>query len=108
MPLQLLPADTQPLETGSQGKGETNLISAYTSSAIKLTDRLDATIGLNGQFFTLNNSWTIEPRAALKWQLSPKNSLSIAYGLHSRTERTDVYFVRQNGKEVNKDLGLTK
>lgn len=108
MQLQLVPIDAQPLETVSKGKGETNLISAYTSSAIKLNDRLDATIGLNGQFFTLNNSWTIEPRAALKWQMSSKNSLAIAYGLHSRTERTDVYFVQQNGKQVNKDLGFTK
>lgn len=111
MDLRLAPVYTKPLENISEGKGNTNLISAYTSSLINFNDKISATLGVNGQFLTLNDSWTIEPRAALKWQASSKNSFGIAYGLHSRMEKMDVYFVKtkSTGDElVNKNLDFTK
>ena len=111
MNLKLAPFDTHPLETISDGKGNTNLISAYTTSLFNFNDRISATLGVNGQLLTLNDSWTIEPRAAIKWQASSRSSFGIAYGLHSRMEKMDVYFVktRATGDElVNKNLDFTK
>ncbi len=111
MDLQLSPFDTEPLETVSKGDGNTNLMSAYTSSLFDFNDKLSATLGINGQLLTLNNNWTIEPRAAIKWQASSKSSFGFAYGLHSRMERTDVYYVKvkeSGDKLVNKDLDFTK
>jgi len=111
MDLKLAPFDGQPLETISEGKGNTNLISAYTSSLLDINDKLSATVGINGQLLTLNNSWTIEPRVAIKWQASSKSSLGLAYGLHSRMEKMDVYFVKTQAtvdKLVNKDMDFTK
>lgn len=111
MNFKLAPFDTKPLETISEGKGNTNLISGYTSSLINFNDRFSASLGMNGQLLTLNNSVTIEPRAAVKWQASSKSSFGLAYGLHSRMEKLDVYFVRtkdSNGEPVNKDLDFTK
>lgn len=111
MNLMLSPFDSQPLETISKGKGNTNLISAYSSSLINISDKISATVGINGQLLTLNNNWTIEPRAAIKWQASSKNSLSLAYGLHSRMEKLDIYFVKTNeaGNEyANRNLDFIK
>lgn len=111
MDMKLAPFYNEPLETISQGKGNTNLVSAYTSSLFNFSDNLSATVGVNGQWLTLNNSWTVEPRAAIKWQASPKSSWGLAYGLHSRMEKMDVYYVKTaaTGDElVNKDLGFTK
>lgn len=111
MDMQLAPFYTEPLETISQGKGNTNLVSAYTSSLFNLSDKVSATLGVNGQWLTLNDSWTVEPRAAIKWQASSKSSWGLAYGLHSRMEKMDVYYVktRTTGDElVNKELGVTK
>ncbi|MDR2917692.1 MAG: TonB-dependent receptor [Tannerella sp.] len=111
MDFDLAPLYTEPMEQISEGKGNTNLISAYTSSLFNLNDRISATIGVNGQFLSLNNHWTIEPRAAVKWQASSKSSFGLAYGLHSRMEKMDVYFVKTNatGNDmVNKDLDFTK
>lgn len=93
MDFDLAPFYTEPLEQISEGKGNTNLISGYTSSLLSFNDNLSATLGLNGQLLTLNNTWTIEPRAAIKWQASSKSSFGLAYGLHSRMEKMDVYFV---------------
>lgn len=107
----LAPFYTQPLEQISKGKGNTNLLSAYTSSLFNINDQVSATLGVNGQILMLNNNWTIEPRAAIKWQASQKSSFGLAYGLHSRMEKMDVYFVKTQatGNElVNKDLDFTK
>ncbi|MCD7899533.1 MAG: carboxypeptidase-like regulatory domain-containing protein [Bacteroides sp.] len=111
MNFDLSPFYSQPMERISEGKGNTNLLSAYTSSLFNFTDRISATLGINGQFLTLNDRWTIEPRAAIKWQASRKSSIGLAYGLHSRMEKMDVYFVKTKAtgdKLVNKDLDFTK
>lgn len=111
MDFDLAPLYANPMERISEGNGNTNLISAYTSSLFNINDRLSATLGINGQLLTLNNNWAIEPRAAIKWQASQKSSFGLAYGLHSRMEKTDVYFVKTKatGDElVNKNLDFTK
>lgn len=108
---KLAPHTGLPLETISSGKGNTNLISAYTSSLFNLSTKITATLGVSAQLLTLNNNWTIEPRAALKWQPSSKSSFGLAYGLHSRMEKIDVYFVKTKETGdllVNKDLGFVK
>lgn len=111
MDFNLAPYEKNPLENISKGKGNTDLISAYNSSSIGLSDRVDLNVGVNTQIMTLNNEWTVEPRAGIKWQPSEKCTWAFAYGLHSRMEKMDVYFVRDrnNGDElVNKKLGFTK
>ena len=111
MDFDLSPFYAQPLRRISEGKGNTNLIAAYTSSLFRVNDRLAATLGVNGQLFTLNRTWTIEPRAAIKWQASSRSSFGLAYGLHSRMEKLDVYFVKTKeagGQLVNKALDFTK
>ena len=111
MDMNLAPHLMQPLELISEGKGNTDLISAYTSSSIGLSDQVTLNVGINVQVLTLNNSWVLEPRAGVKWQASPKSSFALAYGLHSRMEKMDVYFVKTQGtgdRSVNKDLDFTK
>jgi len=111
MDFDLAPLYTEPMQRISEGKGTTNLLSAYSSSLFTFNDKLSATLGVNGQLLTLNNTWTIEPRASVKWQATSKSSFGLGYGLHSRMEKLDVYFVKTQAtgdKQVNKDLGFTK
>lgn len=100
-----------PMQKIVKGNGEAMVLSAYSNSIFKLADELTASVGVNAQFFTLNSNWTVEPRLALKWNFGPKQSLSLAYGLHSRREKLDYYYVKtsQTGnEEVNKDLDFAK
>ncbi len=111
MDLKVAPFDAQPLQTISAGNGNSNLIAAYTSSYVDLSDDVSLTLGINGQWLTLNNNWTVEPRASVKWQVSGKSSFAFAYGLHSRMEKMDVYFVQakdNSGQLVNKNLDFVK
>jgi hypothetical protein bacD2_17630 len=111
MRFDMAPYYQQPLQRLSEGQGNTVLGSVYSSSLFNLSDDLSATVGINGQFLTLNKHWTLEPRLALKWQMTDKNSLGFAYGLYSRMEKLDVYFVKNptTGQAlVNKDLDFTR
>ena len=100
-----------PMEQISKGNGESCVFSTYSSSVINLNNHLTTSLGITAQYFTLNKNWTVEPRAALKWTFNPKHALALAYGLHSRRERLDYYFVEQevNGKtESNRYLNFSK
>lgn len=110
MNFNLAPQEGAALDSISMGDGSTDLISAYNSSLIGLSDNVTLSVGLNGQVMTLNKEWTVEPRASIRWQASRRNSFALAYGLHSRMEKMDVYFVRTKGtaESANKELGFTK
>ena len=111
MDMDLAPHQMHPMELISQGKGNTDLISGYTSSSNGISEQVTLNVGVNAQVLTLNNSWALEPRAGIKWQFSPKSSFALAYGVHSRMEKMDVYFVKTQGtgdRSVNKDLGFTR
>ncbi len=94
----------------SEGNGNTDMASVYNSSLIGLSNTVDLSVGINSQMMTLNDELTVEPRAAIRWKASVKNSFALAYGLHSRMEKMDVYMVREKGTGilVNKDLRFAK
>ncbi|MDR2915468.1 MAG: TonB-dependent receptor [Tannerella sp.] len=90
------------------GDGNTGLATAYISNALSINNYITFNFGLNGQWLTLNNSWTLEPRAGIRWQPTTRSTFAAAYGMHSRMEKIDVYFVEVNDKFVNKKLDFTK
>ena len=99
------------MEQISKGDGESTVFSAYSSSVINLNNNWDTSLGVTAQYFTLNNNLSIEPRVALKWKINPKHSLALAYGLHSRREKLDYYFVEKvvNGKnQSNRYLDFSR
>ena len=101
----------EPMERIAKSSGESMVLSAFSTSVYNLSNKMIASVGVNTQYFTLNKNWTLEPRVALKWKLSPKNSFAVSYGLHSRRERLDYYFVEQKNMEEtenNKYLDFSK
>lgn len=90
------------------GSGNTDHIEAYLSNIWNLDNNTTVNFGLNAGYLTLNKKYTVEPRFGISWNSGKRVSLAFGYGMHSRMEKTDVYYVRQNGVCVNKDLGFTK
>jgi len=98
-----------PLQTIVAEKGNSNLLSAYSNSTFNVNEKLIINAGINTQLFTLSNHYTIEPRIGAKYQFASAQSFSLAYGLHSRLERLNYYFVKNNDAEsINKNLDFTK
>jgi hypothetical protein len=100
-----------PLETYADEYGGSNLVQAFTQSRIDLLPALTLNTGIHMQWLTLNNSFTVEPRIGLRWKISGTQTISAAYGLHSRTEPIGFYLARQTNTSgtylPNRDLGLT-
>lgn len=101
----------KPMVKIAEGDGFSTLVSAYSSSVIRLSPRLTANVGVVAQLFTLNKHWTVEPRLALRWKMTERQSLSFAYGLHSRHERLDYYYIKTpatGDQLINKELDFAK
>ena len=89
--------------------GFTTLLSAFYNSNIR-TEKFTFNLGINTQLFTLNSNYTIEPRLGISFKINQNNQLSFAYGLHSRLERLNIYFIKdpQTSEDVNKNLDFSK
>lgn len=91
--------------------GHSTFVSAYSSSSVVIRHGTRLNLGLNAQYFALNKKYSIEPRVGIKQRLSARQSLGIAYGLHSRMEKLNFYFnhsIETGEKTVNRNLGFTK
>lgn len=101
-----------PLVQISDYAGNTGLLQVYSQSKIDFTERLAMNVGVNFQYFQLNDNYSVEPRVGFSMGLNPKNFLSIAYGMHSQTQPLNIYFIERNdGERVsypNKNLEFTK
>ena len=97
------------MQTITDESGFSSLLAAYSNSSFSLSNSWTLNVGLTSQLFTLNNHYTIEPRAGLKWQFADNQSLGLAYGLHSRLEMLNYYFTKSEaGEPINKDLDFTR
>ena len=95
----------EPMQTLVDNKGTSFLLSAYSSSKIQLSPKLNGVFGFHTQLFTLNNNYTFEPRISILWQISDIQSVGFAYGKHSRLERLNIYFALDDEENlVNRNL----
>lgn len=65
----------------------------FSQAEYKFSDKLSATAGLHGQYFDFNNNYSVEPRTAVSYQLTPIQRISFAYGFHAQTLPTPVIFL---------------
>jgi hypothetical protein len=94
--------------------GNTFLIQSYVSWQHKFNDQWILNTGIHYQNLTLNKaSEAFEPRLGLKYQLTPSQSIRLAYGHHHQVQPFSVYFIETrlpDGStiETNRDLGFTR
>ena len=91
----------------------TTLAQVYAHLKYNISEKLTLNAGLHAQQFFLNNSFSLEPRIGLKFELNNKNSFSFGYGLHSQTQPLNVYFLQSPNQDGsynydNLELGFTK
>lgn len=111
----------KPYKTRINAKADFYLLQPYLAFVHKFNEKWSTNLGVFGQYLTLSNSGVVEPRASLRYQFKPNQSLSLAYGMHSQMQPTYLYFaspdslVREGkvysnpGKVLdNKNLGFSK
>lgn len=84
--------ENKPFKTRVDTKTNFYLLQPYLTGVHKFNERLSLNAGLFSQYLSLNNKYTIEPRASLKYQFKANQVLSFAYGLHSQMQSTYLYF----------------
>ena len=73
------------------------LIQPYAQWKYTVNEKLATVVGLHGEYFTLSNSWSVEPRFSLKYQVKDNQSLSFGTGLYSQMLPFYQYFVQDTG-----------
>ena len=95
-------------------KGAHFMFQPYIQWKYNINPKLTIIAGLHGQLFTLNNTWSIEPRASIKYQFRRNQSIAFGAGLHSQAQPYYIYFQKDNYSDPfntklrNKDLDFTR
>jgi hypothetical protein len=69
-----------------------NLVQSFIHWQFRPSEKITINSGLYYQNFLLNNTWSLEPRLGIHFQLTQKQNLSIAYGMLSQMQPTIYYF----------------
>ena len=89
-------------------KGSTFLIQPFAQLKYRPTTKFSVNVGLHAMYLTLNNTYSLEPRVGLQYQLNEKQSISAAYGLHGKILPIGSYFTQVEGQTPNLDLEMIK
>lgn len=74
-----------------------------------VTEKVSTIVGLHAQYFTLNHSWSLEPRFSVKYQFKPNQSFAFGTGLHSQLLPIYQYFLQDdNGYQYNRKLDFMR
>lgn len=89
------------------------LSQAYVQWQHKTKQDVVSYIGLHVLYLSLNGSSSLEPRAGIRWNINPSQSINLGAGLHSQMQSGVVYFVESplaNGEVAltNRNLALSK
>jgi hypothetical protein len=90
------------------------LLQTFTHWQFRPTDKVTLNSGIYYQNFLLNNTWALEPRVGMRYQVSPKQNINLGYGMHSQMQPVIYYFydsynpATDQYHKSNRDLGLTK
>ncbi|MBN1951145.1 MAG: TonB-dependent receptor [Bacteroidales bacterium] len=94
--------------------GDLAMLRGYAQWQHKFNDQLTAYAGVHSQYLDLTEELAVEPRMSLRWQLSPKSSLDLGFGMHSQMQPKAVYYQQDYDPDThtysltNEDVEFTK
>lgn len=93
--------------------GHTATQQLFAQAQYRPADDFSLQAGIHYFRLALNNTYSLEPRLSVKWQISRAGSLALAYGLHSQMQTLSIYFARKplpdgSYMEPNRHLALTR
>ncbi len=93
--------------------GSTQLMDAYAQWKCKIGNKLELNTGVNVSLFLLNNTYAIDPRLGLKYNLNSKQHISLSTGLYSKPEHISTYFIKRgnadgSAEKPNFDLPMVR
>ncbi len=94
-------------------RGSMSLLTAFGQWKHNFSNNLSMSSGLNFLYLDYNQSYNVEPRLGLSYEMSEKHAINMGFGIHSQTQASIVYLSESydsNGiaYNSNKNLGLSK
>jgi hypothetical protein len=101
------------MELQLDAKGEATTIQMFSQWNYRMTEQLTFNTGLHYLRLTSNKTFSLEPRASVKYELNDQQSVSLGYGLHSQMQPVGIYeaqVANDDGTYTkhNKDLKFNK
>lgn len=99
------------VETYLSNTGNTSTVQLYTQWQHKMNTKITTNIGAHFLLLNLNNTYSIDPRASIKYDISVKQNISFGYGLHGQIQPLGTYFSQTTATGdllINKQLKMTK
>lgn len=88
------------------------LFQPFVQGQYHLSESLILNGGIHGQYFSLNESLVIEPRASLTWNLTPTHNFNVGYGIHHQNVAAPLLFLTQyvegNPIQPNRNLDFVR
>jgi hypothetical protein len=91
--------------------GSFGLYQAFGQARLRVGKKVTLNTGLHGQYFSLSDAFTIEPRLGVRVQATDKLTVNAGYGFHSQTPALPVFFFRDletGSPDANQGLGFLK
>ena len=86
--------ETDQLEDVLQDEDATETAQGFVSWKYRISDDWTVTSGLHSMYFNLNESISLEPRAAVRWKATPRSSFNAGVGIHSKLSSVSTYLAR--------------
>jgi len=111
--MDVFDADNDVLYNSLKDEGESELIQGFINWKYRPDENVTINTGVHAKYLNLNGNSAIEPRVGLRWQLTTRQFLTAAFGLHSKTDNISLYLIRErlnDGSVVqqNKELDFLK
>ncbi len=105
--------ETNEIEQPLNASGNAQTVQAFTQWNYRVTDRLTVNSGIHFLSLFDNQTYSVEPRASVKYDLPAQQSISVGYGLHGQLQPLGVYqaeATRVDGTryQPNQDLEMNK
>lgn len=94
---------------GIHGQMEGTVFQPYGTWQWSPGARFRTEIGLHYLHYGFNGKSSLEPRAALRWEIIPRHTVSLSYGIHSQAQTPQVYLsLGSRVSNNNRLLDLTR
>lgn len=99
--------------TDQNVNGDAGHYQGFVSWKYRPWERLSIVSGVHAHGTTINDEFSIEPRASLKWQFDPRQAITAGFGIHGKMESLTNYYSiisDENGvaSKPNVDIGFSK
>nr|MBX2815118.1 TonB-dependent receptor [Saprospiraceae bacterium] len=91
-----------------QFDGRYTMLQPFVQTQYRIGKNITLNAGLHGQYSGLNEQFVLEPRASLSYEVSPRDRLTLGYGMHNQHAPLPIMLLNEqvDGALMQTNIGL--